>query len=445
MKTRNTHITFVYKLGICAMWLVVWQISSFLIDNPIIFAGPIDCFFTFIGLIGRLDFWQIIATSCGHILLGLACGTALSLVLAALSNKWQLVSDFLKPALMFIKAAPIVSFIVLFIIWFGSLWTSTWLVAIVVLTHMYFAIEQGLLKQDQAMAELCQATGQGKAHRFLLVTWPSLSAFIKASAKVCIAMGWKAGVAAELIAMSRGSIGEAIYESKIFLETESLFCWTVVVVVLAALFEAIGLRIIEKLDSLSITWLMGNRPSKKDLCPQKVSIKDISFSYPGKAEFIYKGYTADFEPGKIYYLTDPSGSGKTTLLKLIAGIVHPQQGQVSAGTASWMGQTTCLVEELDAVKNVAIFAPKNMSLEDIQGCLEKILPPRDLTRPVRYLSGGQRRRVELARALLSESSLVLLDEPFASLDEKNIACCKDFIQQNQGGRTLIVATHTHAQ
>ena len=125
-----------------------------------------------------------------------------------------------------------------------------------VLTHMYFAIEQGLLKQDQAMAELCQATGQGKAHRFLLVTWPSLSAFIKASAKVCIAMGWKAGVAAELIAMSRGSIGEAIYESKIFLETESLFCWTVVVVVLAALFEAIGLRIIEKLDSLSITWLM---------------------------------------------------------------------------------------------------------------------------------------------------------------------------------------------
>ena len=155
----------------------------------------------------------------------------------------------------------------------------------------------------------------------------------------------------------------------------------------------------------------------------------------------------------------PSGSGKTTLLRMVAGLEQPDAGEVTlpkesspdagvpttgedllrSGIVSMAYQSTCLLESLTAAENVVLVA--RLTSTNAHSLLAEVLPEDVLDKPVSELSGGERRRVELVRALAAPSSVVLLDEPFSSLDEETHAICTRFVLIHQAGRTLLVATH----
>jgi len=182
-----------------------------------------------------------------------------------------------------------------------------------------------------------------------------------------------------------------------------------------------------------------------------VTVSHISKSYGSQT--VLQDYTMTMEAGKRYLLMAPSGAGKTTLLRILTGLDHADLGQVTEipRPIGMVFQEDRLCEEYDAVCNIMLGMGQAIAggrwggterlLQFIRQEAALILPADCLTKPVKELSGGMRRRVALLRAVLSSSDVLVLDEPFSGLDEENRACCGEYLLARLKGRTLLATTH----
>ena len=160
---------------------------------------------------------------------------------------------------------------------------------------------------------------------------------------------------------------------------------------------------------------------------------------------VLENLSLTLEPGRPLCVTGPSGSGKTTLLRLVLGLEKPDGGEViwSGGVRPRFGvlfQEDRLFDHLDAVENLRL-ATGEKDRAALAAALAQLLPEEALHRPVSALSGGQRRRVALVRALRPAGEAVLLDEPFTGLDAAAAAQAAAYIRREAGDRPLLLALH----
>ncbi len=155
--------------------------------------------------------------------------------------------------------------------------------------------------------------------------------------------------------------------------------------------------------------------------------------------------------GQPVCISAPSGGGKTTFLSILMGLQKPGAGsiEIPAGMrASAVFQEDRLCEGQSALRNVALVQKngnKPAATQEIKNALTELgIPEEDQVKPVRFLSGGQRRRVALARAMLASGDAVFLDEPFTGLDEVAKTAAINFILKKLKGRILVVATHAQS-
>ncbi|MCI1810800.1 MAG: ATP-binding cassette domain-containing protein, partial [Olsenella sp.] len=256
---------------------------------------------------------------------------------------------------------------------------------------------------------------------------------------------WKAGVAAELIGSPRGSMGERIYQAKLLLETGDLFAWTIVVVALSWACEKAFLAWLRSTGcwalGASVPRAAGERRRVAAPVPAGIALEGVTLGYGDVAVA-----TCDLvlAPGSRAVLADPSGAGKTTLIRTACGLLAPLAGRVLApgwGGLSVQFQDSRLVEAMTAEQNVLLCSAGALSGGEAHALLAELLPEDALGRPVAGLSGGQRRRVELVRALAHPGAGVVLDEPFASLDAATHEAAAAFVMRHLRGRTLLVASH----
>ena len=163
------------------------------------------------------------------------------------------------------------------------------------------------------------------------------------------------------------------------------------------------------------------------------------------AHVVLDGLTHTFPEGRVTAILGPSGCGKTTLLRLVAGLESPDAGSihgVPAGGLSMVFQEDRLPPQLDAADCVRCVLKKTADREArIREALKALGLGDAGGQPVREFSGGMRRRVALARALLYPSPLVLLDEPFKGLDAGTRDCAVAFARRLLAGRTALLVTH----
>ena len=174
-----------------------------------------------------------------------------------------------------------------------------------------------------------------------------------------------------------------------------------------------------------------------------ITLKDLSKSY-GSSPILERIFLT-LEPGKPLCVTGPSGCGKTTLLRCVLGLEKPDSGMVeySSGSRPRFGvlfQEDRLFDHLDAVENLRLAAGER-DRDALRASLLELLPADALDRPVSALSGGQRRRVALVRALRPGGVAVILDEPFTGLDAAAAAQAADYIRREAGDRPLLLALH----
>ena len=170
--------------------------------------------------------------------------------------------------------------------------------------------------------------------------------------------------------------------------------------------------------------------------------------------------SAELPAGKSTLITGDNGAGKTTLLRIIATALRPTRGQVEVfGVDAYanrdfirtqmgmISHNSHLYYDLSAMENleqVRFFSGLPLSDAELKAALERVgLGPYG-NQMVRTFSAGMKRRLMIARLLLREPQLVLLDEPFGQLDPAGVALMKDVITDlNQRGNTLLLATHQH--
>jgi heme ABC exporter ATP-binding subunit CcmA len=167
-----------------------------------------------------------------------------------------------------------------------------------------------------------------------------------------------------------------------------------------------------------------------------------------------RGVSASFEAGRLYGILGDNGAGKTTLLRILAGLVPPTRGEISilgrknprevCREFGYMAHPSLLYDEMTGMENLRYFA-RLYGLEDEARCAQVIaavgLDPA-LERPVGQYSQGMRQRMSLARALLNDPRILLLDEPFSNVD---IRSAREMVKLLGGmrdqGKTIFVVTH----
>ncbi len=170
-----------------------------------------------------------------------------------------------------------------------------------------------------------------------------------------------------------------------------------------------------------------------------------------------RGVSAEFASGRLYAILGDNGAGKTTLLRVLAGLAQPTRGTVTIlGTTDlrsvchelgYMAHPSLLYDEMSGMENLRYFGRLYgiSDLPDNQGSVASMtavgLDP-TLTRPVAQYSQGMRQRLSLARALLNDPRLLLLDEPFSNVDVRSAREMVALLaQMRSAGKTIFVVTH----
>ena len=228
-------------VGAAAFWLVVWQLAAVAISHRVLLVTLAEAFARLGELVVTADFWTTVAHSFVRIGAGFLLAAVVGILGASLAHRVLLVDVLLTPALAAVRSTPVVSFIILVLIWSGSGTLAIVISFLMVLPILYTNTLEGIRHRDRALLEMASTFRVPWVRRLPVVDVPAVLPFVVAGCKVGVGLAWKSGIAAEVIGLPQGSIGERLYDAKIFLSSADLFAWTVVVVALSYGFERLVL------------------------------------------------------------------------------------------------------------------------------------------------------------------------------------------------------------
>lgn len=459
-------------------WILLWYILSCRIDSEIFLPNPRAVLKALINLSGHSDFWKIILSTFTRIVQGFLCAVTLGVICASAAYFVQAIDIILSPFMKFIKTVPVVSFIILALLWVSSEKLPILISFSMVLPVIYINVLQGFRSVNMDMVEMSRVFRMSGGMKLRFIYLPYIIPSFISACKIGLGFCFKAGIAAEVIGLPVRSIGSELYKSKLYLMTDELFAWTVVIVLMSVFFERVCIYILN---------IMGKFAGKvndvrelrcqaiHDKCEEKnervdniisdnirvVSKLTVSQLYKAyKNKKVLSNVNLQADNGCIVCISGESGIGKTTLLKIIAGIVKADMGniQLLSGTddkqsregqdsdfrkykVSMVFQENRLMEESDVYTNLYCVMGKKYFREEADRHLDMVDLKKMGNVKVKELSGGMKRRVAIVRAMMKESDVVLLDEPFKGLDDKLKSKVMEYVKENVHGRIVLMVSH----
>ena len=239
------------RLLAVAFWLAAWQLLAWAVDSRIVLVGPLEVLARLGSLVVTAGFWASVATSLGRIGLGFLGGVACALVLAALAARSRVVRALLAPLMGALKAVPVASFVILVLLWVSSRELSVVIAWIMALPIVYTNVLEGIEQTDAGLLEMAEVFGIGALELARMVYLSQVLPYFRAAVSLALGLSWKAGIAAEVIGLPDLTVGEHLYDAKVYLDTPGLFAWTVAIVVVSVALEALVSR---GLDAALARW-----------------------------------------------------------------------------------------------------------------------------------------------------------------------------------------------
>lgn len=233
-------------------WLAVWQLGAMAVElavesrgHELLLPYPATVGGSLIRLAGTADFWKSILASLLRILWGLCWGTAAGVLLALLTHFSLWCDTLLSPAIRVIRATPVVSFILLVLLWVGRNTVPAVIAGLMVLPVIWGGTVQGLEQTDAKLLELARAYRFSRWKVLRLIYLPSLRPAFLTALTTSMGLAWKSGVAAEVLCLPPLAMGTHIQNAKLYLEVPDLFAWTGTAILLSLLLEALVRRLLQ--------------------------------------------------------------------------------------------------------------------------------------------------------------------------------------------------------
>lgn len=413
---RSTPRRILTGLCVAAVWLLIWQLISLYVDKELFVPGPLKVLLRLSELIITPDFWMITLSTIIRITIGFSAGTILGVFMAVMTSRFHLADSFFQPAQQVIRATPIASFIILALVWIKGGNIPSFISFLMVLPIIWANVSKGIAQTDPNLLEMAKVYHFSRTKTVRQIYVHSVMPYFAASATTSMGLAWKAGIAAEVLAIPQLAIGTAIYDSKIYLETVDLFAWSLVVILFSIILEKVISVLLKRVGSSKAAQMNTNTHSEDNLafmsvdahagdrsvqmgtatlsednaaqigtnshsedsaaifdsCIQsgprperengfqsekKIILDNISFSY-GEQKILDSFYAELPGIGCVCF-SGPSGCGKTTLFQIIAGLIKPNAGRVYAEGMLWPSlsyvfQDDRLLPWLSAVQNVEV-------------------------------------------------------------------------------------------
>ena len=236
---------FFRRMMAVGFWLAVWQAAAMAIGQEVFLVSPVQALRCLLRLLPQADFWHRVGFSAGRILLGFGLGVVCSAALAVAAEICPAAEVLIAPVLQLVKATPVASFIILALVWVRGSSLSVLISFLMVLPVLYGAVRTGIRAADPQLLEMAKVFRLPLGRRLRAVWLPAVLPAFRQGCSVALGICWKSGVAAEVIGLPNGSIGDALYRAKITLSTGELFAWTFVIILLSAAFEKLFLRALD--------------------------------------------------------------------------------------------------------------------------------------------------------------------------------------------------------
>lgn len=226
------------------IWITVWFILSLVVGEEIFLPSPLETVHSLFHLIPQSSFWRSIVFTLSRVTAGIMISFVLGFILAVASSFLRWLEIFLSPLIKAMRSIPVASVIILTLLWVRSRNLSIVISFIMVFPIIYSSVLSGMKATSPMLLEAAANYGVGIKKKIRYIYMPSIFPFVRTGLCNGVGLGFKSAIAAEVIALPDTSIGNALYEAKVYLLTPDLFAWTIVIVLLSIIFEKLTLLIL---------------------------------------------------------------------------------------------------------------------------------------------------------------------------------------------------------
>lgn len=231
-----------------AFWLALWQICAMIVNRTFFLPSIPETFKALVKLLVTKEFYMRCALTLLRVLSGLTLGTVFGILFAVFSHHSAIVYAIISPMVKVIKATPVASFIILFWVMFSGNALAIIIALLMVMPIIWQNLLDGYNSIDPELVEVCDAYEIGFYKKLRILVLPALSKYFIPAFITASGLAWKSEIAAEIIAYTKNSIGQAINDAKYDFNMPTVFAWSVVIIALSVLFEFGLKRLLARYD-----------------------------------------------------------------------------------------------------------------------------------------------------------------------------------------------------
>ena len=244
----NNTLKRVLRIALCFLfWVLIWQVFSAVLARPTVLPTPLAVWRKLCELVQTEGFYLDCLHSLGRIFAGLLLGIFGGALIASLCAWLGIFDGVLSPAVSVIKATPIASIIILMLFVMEKSYVPMVAAMLMALPIVFSNVRKGISSVPTELREVADTFGFGFGKRLRYCLLPSVIPYFSAACRSSLGIAWKAGIAAEVICTPKYSIGLNLNNAKVYLESEELYAWTIVVVVMSVLIEKGVIRLLDLL------------------------------------------------------------------------------------------------------------------------------------------------------------------------------------------------------
>lgn len=229
------------SLGVAVFWIAVWEVGARAVGNSLLLPTPHETVKRLCEIALTDEFVRCTAMSLLRVCIGIISGIAAGVLTAALCSAVRIADRLVSPFMTVIKTTPVASFIILALVWLGTSPLPAFISFLMVYPLIFTNVRAGIKSVDPEILRMAQLFELSPLTMIRRIYAPAAYSHFVTSVKASLGLAWKAGIAAEVLAAPKYSIGSMLYRSKVYFETTDLFAWTLVIILFSLMIElAVG-------------------------------------------------------------------------------------------------------------------------------------------------------------------------------------------------------------